>query len=81
MDRVFTLQSFFDDASTGPLIVCDGSEAAAIGRAMSQAKRDNAPVDVRFPEGRDENEQYIGTASPSEYHTKGARWSRSELRG
>lgn len=81
---LFSLQTFFSVVSRradGPFVPFEGTESQAIRAAMRQARDDGAPVDLTWPDGRDENERYIGTASPSPYHKAGARWSRSELRG
>lgn len=77
----FYLEAFPDDGSLGESVNHYVSEGVAVSRALAMAKRLGQPVDVRYPAGASENERYIGTASPSEHHAKGARFSRSELRG
>lgn len=76
----FMLQTFPDEGE-GPRVFFDGTEAQAIQKALTRAKNDQHPVDLRWPQGADEDAQFIGTASPSEFHAKGARFSRSEMRG
>lgn len=52
------------------------SDAAAIARAGTIAKRNQGPVDIAVAGDAPWDERYITTVAPSEFHAKGFRAER-----